>query len=154
MQIRYLLLTALITTQLYPAAVHLKQAPAPVKKPAAAKQAVAAKKTRKCTVCNTIDDKDLDYKVMIKKYRPTEFKLTVHDKPVNQGEKHSTEINDGKLEVSYYAKFQNGRESSKKYTFKLNPKTTKLDINFNWKKDPRIMIDGNDATLEDVKDLV
>jgi hypothetical protein len=88
-------------------------------------------------------------------YHPTLFMITVNGSSIQEGDKIPLDVKDGRLEITYYCEFQNGkRKSSKKYQYKLASTTKKVALRFDWHKDPRIMLDVKDAVLERVRDML
>ncbi len=117
------------------------------------KKAAAAPKTRSISVSSAINDKKLDYSKAFFTYTPTTFDVTINDTPIKTDETKSIKIDDNQLKITYYCEFKDGaRKSSHVYTYKLNPATTKTSISFDWKKEPRIILDAENAQLlSDVK---
>jgi len=103
--------------------------------------------TRTISVTNETLDKKLAYKFMMISYSPEEFSIIANGVKIDQDEMKPVPVgHNNKLDVTYYARFKNGRESSQTYSFNLAPQTTALNVSFDWHHDPRIVIDDSQAT--------
>jgi len=110
---------------------------------------------REVLVANGVTKKMTGYRFFGTHY-PVEFYITANEQEIYRKESDEetspkqpkkVTLKDNKLEVVYYARFKNDRESSMKFTFEVKPEAKNLDIAFHWKKKPRIRIDESAATL-------
>jgi hypothetical protein len=102
-----------------------------------------ASATRTIKIENMISEKDKKYKYLMIHYSPVEFTLMANNNPIN--ENADITITDNMLDLAYYARFQNGRETSKKYIYRLKPEVNTIAVSFDWHNDPRVKIDTDGA---------
>lgn len=88
-------------------------------------------------------------------YQPKEFYCTVNGIKVLPENTIETPLTDNKLDITYYSCFENGRESSKKYTYSLKTDTNKVTVQFDWKRKVRIfLLDDEAALFESFEEII
>jgi hypothetical protein len=88
-------------------------------------------------------------------YKPEEFYCTVNGVKI---EPRSTAApvpaTSNSLTIVYYSRFENGRESSKKYIYTVSPAIEQLKVQFDWKRKVRIFLDDEAAAFESMEELI
>jgi len=96
-------------------------------------------------VKNAITKKMRGYKYLFSRYQPVKFTIKANGTTIEPGKEKTISISDGKLKVSYYFEFANGRKGTRIVTLSIPKDMEVATIEFDWKKKWRILIDGAEA---------
>ncbi len=87
-------------------------------------------------------------------YKPEEFYCTVNGVKIAPGSTASVAATNNSFTIVYYSRFENGRESSKKYIYTVGPAIEQLKVQFDWKRKVRIFLDDEAAMFESMEELI
>jgi hypothetical protein len=88
-------------------------------------------------------------------YKPEEFYCTVNGVKALPAEEVTVVMpDDSKLVVEYYSRFENGRESAKRYTYRVDPDRAAVTVRFDWKRKERIYVDDATAVFEVMEEII
>ncbi|HEV2601418.1 MAG TPA: hypothetical protein VGT41_03905 [Candidatus Babeliales bacterium] len=111
-------------------------------------------KKRSVTVVADMPKASLGYKHFFGTYYPTEFYLTVNGKKSGPEETVTIDCENNCVDITYYAQFQNGRETSRQYVYAIDPKKEQVTATFGWKVDNRVMLDDERAQLTSFVEII
>lgn len=87
-------------------------------------------------------------------YKPEEFYCTVNGVKIVPGSTAPVAATSNNLTIVYYSRFENGRESSKKYIYTVSPAPEQLKVQFDWKRKVRIFLDDEATVFESMEEII